>query len=237
VVLRAKHVLYHQGDSVDRLYFPQSGAISLLSVMPDGRCAEVGIVGSEGAVGVHVVYGVGVMPCEALVQADGEALVLPLEALRATGAAGGRLPTLLCRYAHALLLQTMQNAACNKLHTVRQRAARWILTMQDRMGGASLPLTQELLGTMLGVRRQSVNAVARSLQDAKVISYRHGQMVVRHRPRLEATACECYGTIRSHFSALLDVGAGTMAGCPCMTPSGGFRSDMSRSGQIAASGT
>jgi len=182
------------------------------------------------------VYGLRMMPCEAVVQASGEALALPVRVLRDNATAGGRLSTHLCRYAHALLLQTMQNAACNNLHNVLQRAARWILTMQDRVGGAPLPLTQELLGTMLGVRRQSVNSVARRLQASKAISYRHGQVVVRDRLRLEAAACECYAIIRGQFAGLSDMSAHAAAGCPCMTPSNIFTNDIdvSHSGQTAA---
>ncbi len=224
VSLHVKQVLYRQGEPIDRLYFPDSGVVSLVSVMSDGRCAEVGTVGTEGVIGVHVMYGFAVMPCEALVQADGQARVLRLQDFWADVEAKRRLPRLLCRYAHTLLLQIMQTAACNRLHTIRQRAARWILTMQDRVGDASFPLTQELLGIMLGARRQSVNAVARSLQRAKVIDYRRGQMAIRNRAKLEAAACDCYAIVRDHFATLLQTREATVAAagtvvvppaCPC----------------------
>jgi len=202
IALRPKQILYRQGDTVDRVYLLGSGAVSLLSVMLDGRCADVGLVGCEGAVGV--VCGLSVMPCEAVVQASGDALMLHMDVLQENAASGGRFSTLLCHYSHALLLQTMQNAACNKLHTVKQRAARWLLAMQDRSGGSALPLTQEALGTMLGVRRQSVNAVAQGLQDADAIDYRHGRVVIRDRAKLQAAACECHRIIYNHFTTLFD---------------------------------
>lgn len=221
VSLKFKQVLYRQGDPIDRLYFLDSGVASLVSVMRDGRSAEVATVGTEGAIGVHVMYGATTMPCEVVVQSTAEARVIHVDNLWADSRQGGRLPPMLCRYAHALLIQTMQTAACNKLHSIRQRAARWILTMHDRVGTDSFPLTQELLGVMLGARRQSVNAVARSLQRARAIDYRHGKMLIRNRAKLEQAACDCYGIVRDQFSKAVaqsgsrDSRQAAPAACPC----------------------
>lgn len=221
VSLKFKQVLYRLGDPIDRLYFLDSGVVSLVSVMRDGRSAEVASVGTEGVIGVHVMYGATRMLCEVVAQSPVDARVMNVDDLWADSRMGGALPPMLCRYAHALLVQTMQNAACNKLYSIRQRAARWILTMQDRVGADSFPLTQELLGMMLGARRQSVNAVARSLQRARAIDYRHSAMVVRNRAKLEHAACECYRIVHDQFTRTLtrsgerEPGRATPPLCPC----------------------
>lgn len=209
VSLRPKQILYRQGERVDRVYLLESGAVSLLSVMLDGRCAEVGLVGCEGAVGL--VCGLDVMPCEAVVQAGGNALVVSSETLRQNAERNGQLSELLCLHHHALLLQAMQNVACHKLHTVTQRAARWILTLQDRTRSSLVPLTQEALGTMLGVRRQSVNAVAQRFQSEGIIGYRHGRMVVLQRATLEAMSCECHAVVRTYVERIFTVQGRTVA--------------------------
>jgi len=221
VSLKFKQVLYRLGDPIDHLYFPDSGVVSLVSVMRDGRSAEVATVGTEGVIGVHIMYGAMTMPCEVVAQSSVDARVMDVDDLWAASRMGGALPPMLCRYAHALLIQTMQTAACNKLHSIRQRAARWILTMHDRVGADSFPLTQELLGVMLGARRQSVNAVARSLQRARAIEYRHGAMLVRNRAKLEHVACDCYRIVRDQYTKALtssgesEPGGPTPPLCPC----------------------
>ena len=208
VPLARKQVLYRQGQPIDRLYFPDSGVVSLVSVMSGGESAEIGTIGPEGVVGVHALFGCSGMPCDAVVQMPGWARVVRLDDIWAASHAMGELLPMLCRYGHALLLQTMQTAACNTVHPIRQRAARWILMMHDAAGSDAFPLTQELLGLMLGARRQSVNAVARSLQRANAIAYRHGQMVICDRVKLEAAACDCYGVVRDQFASLFG-GPGT----------------------------
>lgn len=215
-----KQVLYRLGEPIERLYFLDSGVVSLVSVMRDGRSAEVATVGTEGAVGIHVLYGATTMPCEVVAQSSVEARVIHVEDLWADSRLGGSLPSMLCRYSHTLLLQAMQTAACNKLHSIRQRAARWILTMHDRVGADSFPLTQELLGVMLGARRQSVNGVAKSLQRARAIDYRHGTMVIRNRAKLEQAACDCYRIVRDQFEKTVarpgsSGGTVELPSCPC----------------------
>ena len=240
VSLKFKQVLYRLGDPIERLYFLDSGVVSLVSVMRDGRSAEVATVGTEGAIGIHALYGASTMPCEVVAQSSAEARVIHVKDLWADSRVGGSLPPMLCRYAHALLLQTMQTAACNKLHSIRQRAARWILTMHDRVGADSFPLTQELLGVMLGARRQSVSGVAKSLQRARVIDYRHGTMVIRDRAKLEHAACDCYRIVRDQFvqTVARDGSRRTSPAAPPVCPCCGahndteFHPDLSASGQI-----
>ena len=203
IPFKTKQVLYRQGQPIDRLYFPDSGVISLVSTMDDGKSVEVGVVGNEGAIGIHALYGSATMPCEALAHMPGEADSLTVTDLRWDSRNGGPLTVLLGRYSQSLLIQAMQTAACNRLHSIRQRAARWILTVHDRVQADRFPLTQELLATMLGARRPTVTILALSLQRAGLIEYRHGRMVICDRPRLEAASCECYRLVEEHVAQIL----------------------------------
>jgi CRP-like cAMP-binding protein len=197
VPLRLKQVLYHPGQTIDLLYFPDTGAVSLVSAMADGRSVEVGIVGSEGVVGVHALYDNARMPWAAVVQLAGEAWALPIRDLRRERRVGGAaLPDVLGRYVQTVLIQAMQSAACAGLHSIRQRAARWILSMQDLAKADQFSVTQERVALMLGVRRPTVSVVARSLQRARLIDYRHGKLAVLDRAGLERASCECYVTLR-----------------------------------------
>jgi CRP-like cAMP-binding protein len=177
------------------VHFPESSIVSLIVTMTDGRSVEVGLVGSQGVAGVGALVG-SPMPCDVVVQVAGDALVLRVEGLPRGGAAERTLAELLGRYTHALLARTIQIAACNRLHSIRQRAARWILTMADMAGSARLPLTHDLLATMIGARRASISGVAGGLQQSGLIEYRHGKLHIRDRRRLERAACECYRTLR-----------------------------------------
>jgi len=203
VRLTSKQVLYRQEQLIHRVYFPDSGVVSLLPVMGDGELVGVGVVGNEGVVGVHALYPSATMPCEAVVQCPGEAWALSANDLRREIRARGVLADLLGRYSHALLNQAMQVAACNALHSIRQRTARWILEVDQRTDGASFPLTQEVLGNVVGVRRATINAVARDLHRLGLIEYRRGRMRVRNRRRLLAASCECRLVMQAHFARLL----------------------------------
>ena len=197
VPLTVNQYLYRQGHPIDRVYFPESSIASLIVTTIDGRSVEVGVVGSQGAAGVGASDG-SPMPCDVVVQVAGDALALRPEDLPRGGAAERILAAVLGRYTHALLAQTIQIAACNRLHTIRQRAARWILTMADRVDSARLPLTHDLLATMIGARRASISAVAGNMQHSGLIEYRHGKLRIRDRRRLERAACECYQKLKVH---------------------------------------
>lgn len=198
VPLGANQYLYRQGHPIDRVYFPESGLVSLVVTMTDGRSVEVGLVGNEGATGAGICN--GSIPCDVLVQVAGVALALRPNDLPRNGAAERVLTEVLGRYTRELLSQTMQIAACNRLHSIRQRAARWILVFADRLGSPQLPLTHELLATMIGVRRASVSEVAKCLQCSGLIEYRHGALRIRDRCHLERVACECYRTLTAAYS-------------------------------------
>ena len=165
-------------------------------------------MGREGMVGLPVVLGFENAATEASVQVQGSAQQIRAGALREAIEASATLRALLLRYVQAFHTQLAQIAACTGRHTVEERLARWLLMAQDRIGGDELPLTQEFLANMLGVRRAGVTVAAGGLQRAGLIHYRHGQIVVLDRPGLEAAACACYGIIERQFERLLGTGAG-----------------------------
>jgi CRP-like cAMP-binding protein len=190
-------------DPIDHVYFPDRGMVSLLVRMADGRGVDAATVGFEGMVGVPLVLGEAALPYEAIVQADGEALQIPTASFRSLLAAEATLQTVLQRYIALLLLQAARSAACNRLHPVEARLARWLLHTHDRVGAPRLRLTHDFLGAMLGVRRASVTMAAGGLQQAGVITYRRGEITIRDRSGLEAMACEDYFVIRDAFERLL----------------------------------
>jgi len=200
---RAQDVLYEQGDPMEHVYFPERGSVSLLAVMGDGQAIEVGTVGSEGMVGVSAVLGSDVSPHRTTCQIPGRALRMRVAEFRSAAPPDHPLHDLVRRYADALLTQVAQSVACNRVHAVPQRLARWLCITHDRVGGDEFPLTQEVIAQMLGVRRQTVSEVASEFQAARLIDYRLGRVTIEDRAALERAACECYRTVRAHFERLL----------------------------------
>ena len=185
------------------VYFPWSGVCSLTTLMQDGRIVEVGTIGNEGMVGMSVYFG-GLLP-EALtvVQVPGAgAHVMRAGLFAAEMVRAGPLHALVRRYSQALIGLIMQSAACNGLHEVDRRCARWLLMANDRAGDV-IELTQEYLASMLGVRRSSVTAVAKQLQRDGLIKYSRGTITILDRPGLERLACECYAVVRAHFDRMV----------------------------------
>jgi CRP-like cAMP-binding protein len=178
--------------------------MSMLNFIDDGRAIEVGTIGPEGFVGLPVLFGAESAPSTTLVQVPGEGSRMTAAAFRS---ALGECPgffALLMRYAQAFLNQVAQSATCNRLHSVEERCARWLLQTQDRVNGdTDFPLTQEFLAQMLGVRRPTVSIAAGMLQQAGLIRYVRGQMRILDRERLEAASCECYGIIRRGYERLV----------------------------------
>jgi CRP-like cAMP-binding protein len=195
--------VYEPGAPVDHLYFPRTGVFSMLITMRDGSSVEVGTVGNEGMVGLPAFLGAASSPARVFCQVPGESLRLPSDALREDSVRGGPLSDLLRRYTQAVLNQVSQSAACNHLHSLGQRLARWLLMTQDRAGSGELPLTQDFLAQMLGVRRSSVSEVASGLQQAGLIRYHRGRVTVVDRTELEAASCECYRVVRDEYDRLL----------------------------------
>jgi CRP-like cAMP-binding protein len=208
VHLSRGQVLYAAGELIDYVYFPINTMLSLVSQLPDGASIEVGVTGFEGVAGLPVILGVDRTPHECLTQIAGDARRLPAGALVSAFQHGGRLQALLLRFTQALLLQTSQVAACNDLHTLAERLARWLLMCQDRCICDELPMTHEFLSLMLGVRRAGVSEAAVVLQAEGVINYRRGHVTIMDRPRLELFACECYPIVKAEFDRLRAYAAG-----------------------------
>jgi CRP-like cAMP-binding protein len=198
--LELGHILAPAGEAFESVYFPITAVISVIGRMHDGGAAEVGTVGNEGAVGVSALLDASPSPHETVAQIPGVVLGIDAAVLRAGMEERPLLRRLLLRYVHEYLTQVAQTAACNRLHDIEQRCARWLLMTHDRVGEAEqFPLTQAYLGIMLGVRRAGVTVAAGALQAAGLITYHRGGIRVVDRVGLEAAACECYGLVRRHF--------------------------------------
>jgi CRP-like cAMP-binding protein len=192
-----------RGEDVEWTYFPfGSTMISLVVKLADGRSIEVASIGREGAVGGIVSCGHAPAFGDARVQVAGPAARLPMHALEEAKGRSGFIANIFCRYSDYLLAQVQQSVACNTFHPIQQRAARWLLTAQDRAGDR-IELTQEALAGLLGVQRTTVNAVVGSLQEDGLITTRRGKIVVLDRSRLEQQACECYCVVQRHFEAVI----------------------------------
>jgi len=183
-----------------------SGMISVVALMSEGLGAEVATVGNEGMIGLPIFLGADSSPFHLMAQLDGEALRIPARDLEAALGPETRLSALLRTYSQAFFVQTAQNAACNGLHNVSQRGARWLLATHDRAGKDSFFLTQEFLAFMLGVARQSIGIAVGDLQERGLIEYRRGHMHIRDRDGLEAASCECYRIVQTEFARLMGIG-------------------------------
>jgi CRP-like cAMP-binding protein len=197
-------VLAAPGEEFSHAYFPQSVVLSVIARMVNGGATEVGTVGNEGMVDVAVFLGGAPSVHETIVQLAGDAWRVPAAPFAEGVAARPALRRLLDRYTLAYLAQVAQTAACNRLHHLEARCARWLLMTHDRVGRVTtVALTQEYLAVMLGVRRAGVSVAAGALQDAGLIRYRRGGIRVLDREGLEAAACECYGIVHRQFDRLL----------------------------------
>jgi CRP-like cAMP-binding protein len=203
VHLGLKESLYEVGRPIEHVYFPQSGVLSLVTVLENGRVVEVATVGKEGMVGLPVFLGARSIPGRAFSQIPGESLRLDSEVFRKQMRLHGALHDLLHRYAQALFNQITWSVACLREHSIEQRCARWLLMTRDRVGGNQFPITQEFLAMMLGVRRASVSEVASRLQRNGLINYVRGMMTIVNRRRLEKKSCECYRIVRDEYRRLV----------------------------------
>jgi len=194
--------LHRAGETIDVVYFVESGFISALTVLSDGAPLEIGLIGAEGVAGVSVMLGATTSFSETMCQTGGAAYRISPAALIGAVADAPRLRDLLLRYVHAFHTQVAQTAACNAHHELGQRLARWLLAAHDRSGVAELSLTQDLIAVMLGVRRSTVSIAASTLQKAGVIRYQHGRITILSRTGLEDAACECYEAVTGEYRRL-----------------------------------
>ncbi|HEX4002932.1 MAG TPA: Crp/Fnr family transcriptional regulator [Candidatus Acidoferrales bacterium] len=200
VELPLRTVLNEAEEPIEFAYFINGGCASILSVMPDGKSVEVGLVGFEGFVGSPLLAGFRTSPTRAIMQVPGAGFRIAAQDLPSLLAEFPSLLAGLGRYNQELAIQAIQTAGCNRLHEVEQRLARWLLMTQDRVGD-SFELTQEFIAHMLGTRRATVTITTGVLQKAGLITYTRGRVHIKNRPGLEISACECYAAIRRHIAA------------------------------------
>lgn len=196
-------ILYESSAQQHHAYFPTTAIISLHYVTETGASSEIAGVGLEGVVGVSLFMGGNTTPSAAVVQTAGHAYRLPRDLLQQEFERGGALQRQFLRYTQALMTQMCQIAVCNRHHSVEQQLCRWLLVTLDRIPSGELVMTQELVASMLGVRREGVTEAAGRLQQAGYIRYRRGHISVLERKGLESRACECYGVVKKEFSRLL----------------------------------
>ncbi|MGF7131771.1 CRP-like cAMP-binding protein [Paraburkholderia sp. EB58] len=203
VGLRADQLLCDSGQPIHHVYFPTTAIVSVLLTMEDGGSVEVAAIGYEGMTGVPIVTGGETMPNRVQVQSPGFAYRISAQCLRQQIAQSSFLRQLTLLYAHALLTQIAQTAACNRYHSLPRQLCRWLLIEMDRVGSDELVVTQQMIADMLGVRREGVTEAAGKLHDEGVIRHSRGHIKVLDRRGLESRACECYGAVKREFDRLL----------------------------------
>ena len=185
------------------MYFPTSAIVSLLYVMENGDSAEIAVVGNEGIVGISLFMGGNSTRSRAVVQSAGKGFRLPAKIMKDDFERAGPITHLLLRYTQALITQMSQTAVCNRHHSLDQQLCRWLLLSLDRLNGAELIMTQELIANMLGVRREGVTEGAVKLQKAGLIKYARGRITILDRKGLEGRVCDCYAVVKGEYDRLL----------------------------------
>jgi CRP-like cAMP-binding protein len=202
LILEAGKTLIEPDEDIKHAYFLESGLASVVAVMADGNTVETGITGNDGVIGIPVLLGTESMPTRTFMQIAGEGYCIPAGRLQDAYERPGILRKQINRYFQAHLAQTAQTAACNRLHDIKERLARWLLMCHDRMESDTFTITHEFLGHMLGTPRTTVTLAARLLHQAELMDYSRGKVQVLDRQGLEQAACECYQTIRNEFERL-----------------------------------
>ena len=190
------------GKAPGYAYFLEEGLASVVLPMKEGRTVEVGVIGIDGVVGLPVLLGAGRMPGETFIQVEASGYRIKAQRLKEEFERPGELRRHLQKYVMANLVQSAQNAACNRLHTIGERLAKWLLTCHDRIRSDRMPLTHEFLAQMLGAPRTTVTLAAGQLHEAGLIDYSRGHITIKDRSGLEKAACECYRVVRNEFDRL-----------------------------------
>jgi CRP-like cAMP-binding protein len=196
-------VLVRTGDQIEQIYFPCSGTIAFIMDMPNGQTVATAVIGNEGAVNILSSLCPAPSPMTAVVRVAGTALQISTARFHAALSRSAALADAVQTLTGVLLAQFQHVAACNALHSVEARLARWLLHIHDRVGGASLPLTQEALSELLGVRRTTVTQVVRQLRASGAIRSNRRGLIEIDRSRLEAATCECYKVMRRRIDRIL----------------------------------
>jgi Crp-like helix-turn-helix protein len=208
VDLLAKDRLAEPNLPIERVYFPLDAVLSMAAIDRDDEAVEVGSVGCEGMTGLAVLLGAVQSTSRVVVQVGGQAECMDAAVLQREASRHDHFRRLLYLYAQAFMTQIAQSTACSRLHAADQRLARWLLICGDRVGRDEIPITQETMSMMLGVRRATVTEAASGLQRQGLIRYRRGVVAIMDRPGLEAASCECYQIVREEFDRLLGVRVG-----------------------------
>ncbi len=203
VPLETNQVLQQPGAKADYVFFPTSGVISIIVMTSDGAAVETAMAGKEGMFSISVILGDDHPSQTAIVQLAGNAIQIRSNPMKQAVAEDAELRRLLLRYAQAIMSTAAQAAACNRLHQLEQRCARWLLSARDRAESDTFHITHEFLATMLGVRRPGVTVAVQNFRDSGLIAYSHGTMTILNRAGLEKASCECYQVIQDEFRRLL----------------------------------
>jgi CRP-like cAMP-binding protein len=196
-------VIIEPEEPIRELYFPTGALISLVSLTEEGKSVEAGVVGCEGMAGIPSLLGDGTTPMRSVVQIEGAAIKARAEVVQAEFAKAGALQKAIYGYLHALMVAFSQSAACNRLHPIEGRLARWLLIASDAIQSETLHLTHEYLSTMLGIRRAGVTQAAVYLRSLRVIDYHRGEIHITDRKGLEDASCECYEVVKDEFNRML----------------------------------
>jgi CRP-like cAMP-binding protein len=203
VAMPLGEVLYESSGQLQHVYFPTTAIVSMHYVMENGASSEIAGVGNEGVLGISLFMGGNTTPSRAIVQTAGHGYQLKTSLLMEEFKRGGAMQHLLLRYTQALITQVSQTAVCNRHHSVEQQLCRWLLLTLDRLPSNELTMTQELIASMLGVRREGITEAAGHLQQAGFIRYRRGHITVQDRSGLESRVCECYAVVKNEHDRLL----------------------------------
>lgn len=203
VPLPLRALMYEAGKPMEHVYFPTDSIVSLQYLMENGESTAILVVGNEGLLGISLFMGGESSPNRSLVQSAGHAFRLPRPRVKEEFNRHGQLLMLMLRYTQSLITQVAQTAVCNRHHSIDQQLCRWLLLSMDRLTGNHLTMTQEFIGTMLGVRREGVNQAAAKLQQQGAISYSRGLIKVLDREKLEKLSCECYDVVKKETDILL----------------------------------
>lgn len=203
--LKFGEILSDPGSTVDFVYFPITCIVSLTFTTLTGASVELAMIGSEGLVGIPLVLGGLTTNHRAVVQSPGTAYRLKVEVIRWELDQGGNLQHLALRHAQALMTQMAQSVVCNRHHAIDQQLCRWLLLSLDRLDSPQIHMTQELIASFLGVRREAITEAAGKLQLAGLIQYSRGYINIIDRAGLEARACECYGVVKTEYERLFQI--------------------------------
>ncbi len=203
VVYKTGKVLYEPDQTMDFAYFPNTAMVSLVSIMEDGSSTEIGLIGNEGMVGLPIILGGKQTTSHVVIQVQGELWKISANILLQEFEQSPALQRILLLYTQARFTQVAQSAACNRQHKIEQRLARWLLSVHDCVQVDEIPITQEFIANMLGVRRSGVTIAASSLQKSGMITYRRGKITLLDYDALEKTSCECYKKVQDEYIRLL----------------------------------